>query len=63
VIQTPEGPRILIEVDLIASVSRSRDFLNRAALDRLQELSPAAATALKRLFATHKTAGEPAEGR
>jgi hypothetical protein len=63
VIQTPDGPRILIEVDLIASTSRSRDFLNRAALDRLQDLSPAAATALKRLFDMHKTTREPAGGR
>jgi hypothetical protein len=63
VIQTPEGPRILIEVDLIGSTNRGRKFLNEAALDRLQELSPAAHTALKRLFDTHKTAGEPAEGR
>ena len=59
VVQTPAGPRILIEVDLIASTSRSRDFLNRAALDRLQDLSPAADTALKRLFATHKPPSAP----
>ncbi len=56
VLQTPAGPRILIEVDLIASASRSRDFLNRAALDRLQDLAPAAATGLKQLFSIHKTA-------
>lgn len=63
VIQTADGPRILIEVDLIASTSRSRDFLNRAALDRLQALSPAAASSLKQLFATHKTASAPAGER
>jgi hypothetical protein len=63
VIQTSAGPRILIEVDLIASTSRSREFLNRAALDRLQDLSPAAANVLKRLFATHKTARDPAQER
>lgn len=56
VLQTPDGPRILIEVDLIASTSRSRDFLNRAALDRLQDHSPAAAASLKRLFGTHDAA-------
>jgi hypothetical protein len=63
VILTPGGPRILIEVDLIASASRSRDFLNRAALARLQDLAPAAATALKQLFSTHKTACIPADER
>ena len=63
ILQTPEGPRILIEVDLIASASRSREFLNRAALDRLQALSPAAANSLKRLFAIHKTSHELADIR
>lgn len=36
VIQTAEGPRILIEVDLFAAVKRSRDFLNKNALARLE---------------------------
>ncbi len=63
VLQTPAGPRILIEVDLIASASRSRDFLNRAALDRLQDLAPAAATGLKQLFSIHKTARQKTDAR
>jgi hypothetical protein len=36
VIQTADGPRILIEVDLFAAVKRSRDFLNKNALARLE---------------------------
>lgn len=61
VIQTSDGPRILIEIDLIASSTRSREFLNRAAFDRLQDLSPAAATTLSKLFSTHKAQGKPKE--
>jgi hypothetical protein len=63
VLQTPAGPRILIEVDLIASASRSREFLNRTALDRLQDLAPAAATGLKQLFSIHKTAQQKTGAR
>jgi hypothetical protein len=62
-IRTPEGPRILMEIDLIASGSRSRDFLNRTALDRLHGQSPAATAVLKRLFSAHKKAHEPAGER
>lgn len=35
VLMTPEGARLLPEVDLIAEDSRTRNFLNKAALERL----------------------------
>jgi hypothetical protein len=43
VVMTPDGPRILLEIDLFATATRSREFLNRHALDRLREFSPAVA--------------------
>jgi len=55
VVSTPAGPRILIEVDLFASENRSRDFLNKTALDRLSHLPPAAATELRQLLADHQS--------
>ena len=42
VLQTAQGPRILIEIDLFASGNRSREFLNRAALERLRKCTPTA---------------------
>jgi hypothetical protein len=53
VVNTPAGPRILTEIDLFASDSRTRDFLNRTALSRLP---PAAASELKKLFQKHQAA-------
>lgn len=53
VVSTPAGPRILIEIDLIASQNRTRDFLNRTALDRLRHL-PKAAAELKELLQKHQ---------
>ncbi len=50
VIQTPQGPRILIEIDLFAS--RGREFLNKTTLERLNKFgTPAAADDLRSLFA------------
>jgi hypothetical protein len=60
VVSTPAGPRILIEIDLIASQNRTRDFLNRTALDRLRHLAPAATAALKELFQKHQSASAEA---
>jgi hypothetical protein len=55
VIQTADGPRIVIEIDLIATGNRGRDFLNRAAFERLQEASSAAVTdELQSLYAAHQ---------
>lgn len=55
IVSTPAGPRILIEVDLFASENRSRDFLNKTALDRLSHLPPAATTELRQLLADHQS--------
>ncbi|MGL5017451.1 MAG: hypothetical protein ACRDBP_04910, partial [Luteolibacter sp.] len=54
VILTPQGPRVLIEIDLIASGNRSREFLNRAALDRLRK-STTTADELQKLYREHQT--------
>ena len=59
VIATPAGPRILLEIDWVASSSRSRDFLNKTALERLQKTNAPAAAALKKLFAQHQAQNTP----
>ena len=56
VISTPAGPRILMEVDLFASENRSRDFLNKTALKRLDHLPPAATNELRQLLIDHQSA-------
>ncbi len=53
VITTPAGPRILLEIDLLASSAR-RDFLNRTALDELRKTSATAADELKGIFEKHQ---------
>ncbi len=55
IINTPGGPRILLEVDLCAHGGRSRDFLNKTALERLRKTNPAAADELAKLFSNHRT--------
>ncbi|RPJ35150.1 MAG: hypothetical protein EHM17_03895 [Verrucomicrobiaceae bacterium] len=50
VVQTPAGPRILLEIDLFATKNRSREFLNKTALERLRHLPPATAAGLRELF-------------
>lgn len=55
IIQTPQGPRILAEVDLLAADNRGRDFLNRAALQRLDgHATPEAIAELRDLSSQHK---------
>ncbi len=54
VIQTAQGPRILVEIDLIAAGNRGRDFLNRTALARLWKADPAAADDFKKLYSQHQ---------
>ncbi len=54
IILTPAGPRILLEIDLFAGGNRSRDFLNKTALERLRKFSPSAADDLKQLHAEHQ---------
>lgn len=56
VIATSAGPRILLEIDLMASGNRSRDFLNKTTLERLRKSSAPAADELKRLFSEHQAA-------
>ena len=54
VIRTAEGPRILIEIDLFAATKRSRDFLNKTALARLDDQPPQAAADLRGLLREHE---------
>ena len=55
VLATPAGPRLMLEIDLFAAANRSRDFLNKTALERLQKFSAPAAEDLAKLFATYQT--------
>ena len=59
VLQTPSGPRLLAEIDLFASGGRSRDFLNRAALDHLRRIDEPAALDLQQLLSKAPTADSP----
>lgn len=57
VVQTDQGPRILMEIDLFASTNRSRNFLNKDALQRLADApSEDAAADLRELLDRHQTA-------
>ncbi len=54
-IQTPDGPRVLSEIDLFASSNRSRHFLNNTNLEKLAaDTSQAAADELRALLAEHQ---------
>lgn len=55
VITTPQGPRIIPEIDLFAGGNRGRDFLNKSALDRLQSQAPTAHEDLKELLNQYQT--------
>ena len=62
VIQTAEGPRILIEVDLFAAVKRGRDFLNKNAIARLEGMSRQYSEDLRKLLREHeKLVAEPTQ--
>jgi len=52
-IQTPAGPRLLLEVDLVAGGNRTREFLNEASLQRLGANADALAE-LRQLFTLHR---------
>lgn len=55
VIQTPQGPRIVLEIDLFAAGNRGREFLNRAAIARLDKYSTAEAiTELRDLYSRYQ---------
>lgn len=59
VISTPAGPRILLEVDLLASGNRSRDYLNKTSLNRLRKTDADAAGELEEAFAEHQKSSIP----
>lgn len=55
VIGTDQGPKILLEVDLVPSSQRARSFLNRTAIDRLRDQGmKAAAASASHLLKTHE---------
>jgi hypothetical protein len=56
VVKTPAGPRILLEVNLIETGTRSRDFINKSVISSLRKLDRPAAEDLADLFARHQTA-------
>ena len=58
-IRTPSGPRIMLEIDLFASDKRSRDFLNRTALERLRDSPALVIEELRRLLEKHQAAAIP----
>lgn len=62
VVKTPDGPRILLETDLVASETRSRQYLNRMALRRLGKSDPGISGTLEKLFSTLSTAPKAAGG-
>jgi hypothetical protein len=53
VVQTPAGPRLLLEVDLVAGGNRTREFLNEASLQRLGANADAIAE-LRQLLTLHR---------
>ncbi|MEX1049210.1 MAG: hypothetical protein WED15_06760 [Akkermansiaceae bacterium] len=55
VIQTANGPRILVESQLFAAGKRGRDFLNKTIFERLEKFtSVALASDLRKLYATYQ---------
>ncbi len=55
VVTTARGLRILVEIDLLASGSRGREFLNKVAFERLEKFSSvAAASELRTLYSEHQ---------
>lgn len=53
VVNTSKGPRILLEIDLIASSGRGREFLNRTSLTRAAKLGEDKANPIAELFEEH----------
>jgi hypothetical protein len=53
VIQTPDGPRILLETDLLESGTRTRQYLNKMSIKRLEKFNREIAQTLKDLFFKH----------
>jgi hypothetical protein len=53
VVQTPQGPRLLVEIDLFAAGNRGRDFLNKTAFERLGKSTPTVSE-LQELYSQHR---------
>lgn len=59
VVMTPQGPRLIPEIDLAASTNRTRAYLNTTTWSRLAAILPADAVGeLRNLFAQHSKAAE-----
>ncbi len=56
IVATPKGPRILLEIDLIAGGDRGRQYLNQTSINRLRNFDAATAASLQKLFADHQQA-------
>jgi hypothetical protein len=56
VVKTPAGPRILLEINLIAAGTRSRDFINKSIITSLRNFDRPASEDLAELFARHQAA-------
>lgn len=54
IVNTSKGPRVLLEIDLIESGTRSRDFLNKTAIDRLAKIHPDPASDLREILAARR---------
>lgn len=54
IVMTSNGPRILLEIDLIGHGGRGRDFLNRSSLTRLSSIDANAAKVMQSLFNQHE---------
>jgi len=54
IVTTPDGPRILLEIDLIGHGGRGREFLNRSSINRLNNVDANAAKVLQNLFTQHE---------
>lgn len=59
VIHTARGPRVLLEVDLRESASRSRDFLNKTSIERVAKIHPEAGDDLRKLMDLHRQSVRP----
>lgn len=59
VIATPDGPRVLLEIDLFANGTRTRNFLNDAALGRLDASGNGESSAtLREIYEIHRKTAE-----
>ncbi len=62
IVNTRNGPRVLLEIDLIESGTRSRDFLNKTTIDRLAKIHPDAAADLREILAAYRALSTEKKG-